>query len=102
MTLTVQALDHVVVNVEDAEISASWFQRVLGMIREDFHPAPGEAPRISVKFGAQKINLRPIAASKTAWFTADRAAAGSDDLCFLTGSSPEAVVVHLEENGVAI
>src|SRR5271154_3665429 len=102
MTLTVQALDHVVVNVEDAEISASWYQRVLGMTREDFHPAPGQKPRISVKFGAQKINLRPIAASKDTWFTADHEAAGSDDLCFLTQSPPDAVVAHLKACGVAI
>ncbi len=102
MALTVQALDHLVLNVADPEASAAWYQRVLGMTREDFRPAPGKPPRISVKFGAQKINLRPIAASKTEWFTADHEAAGSDDLCFLTQSPPAAVVAHLKACGIAI
>jgi catechol 2,3-dioxygenase-like lactoylglutathione lyase family enzyme len=102
MTLEIKALDHVVVNVVDAERSADWYQRVLGMTREDFRPGPGKAPRISVKFGAQKINLRPIAAGKDEWFTAENEAAGSDDLCFLTEASPEAVVAHLRGCGVAV
>jgi catechol 2,3-dioxygenase-like lactoylglutathione lyase family enzyme len=84
MTLEVKALDHIVVNVADPERSAAWYQRVLGMTREDFQPGPGKAPRISVKFGAQKINLRPVAVSKDEWFTAENEAAGSDDICFLT------------------
>ena len=29
-------------------------------------------------------------------------AAGSDDLCFLTSSTPDEVVAHLKANGVAI
>jgi catechol 2,3-dioxygenase-like lactoylglutathione lyase family enzyme len=102
MTLAVHALDHLVVNVVDPEASAAWYQRVLGMVREDFAPALGKPPRISVKFGAQKINLRPIAASKAEWFTADHEAAGSDDLCFLTEMKPAEVVAHLEACGVAI
>jgi catechol 2,3-dioxygenase-like lactoylglutathione lyase family enzyme len=102
MTLKVEAFDHVVVNVIDPERSAAWYQRVLGMMREDFRPGPGKAPRISVKFGAQKINLRPIAAGSDEWFTAEHAAAGSDDLCFLTQASPDAVVAHLKSCGVAV
>ncbi|MEI9986948.1 MAG: VOC family protein [Aliidongia sp.] len=102
MTVTVEALDHVVVNVTDAEISASWYQRVLGMTREDSPAGPGRASRISVKFGRQKINLRPIAASKDEWFTADHEGAGSDDLCFITQSGPEAVIGHLRACEVAI
>jgi catechol 2,3-dioxygenase-like lactoylglutathione lyase family enzyme len=102
MTLTVHALDHIVVNVADPEASAAWYQRVLGMTREDFIPGPGKKPRISVKFGAQKINLRPASASKAEWFTAAHEAAGSDDLCFLTDVSPEAVVTHLRSLDIAI
>lgn len=102
MTLKVQALDHVVVNVTDPDVSAAWYQRVLGMSREDFNPGPGMAPRVSVTFGVQKINLRPLAVSKQEWFTADHAAAGSDDLCFLTELGRDAVVAHLTACGVAI
>ena len=99
MTLKVQALDHLVVQVSDLEVSASWYERVLGMTREDAPPAPGKPPRTAMRFGRQKINLRPIAASKEDWFTADHEAAGSEDLCFLTDSTPEQVVQHLRARG---
>jgi catechol 2,3-dioxygenase-like lactoylglutathione lyase family enzyme len=102
MSLTIEALDHLVINVSDLEASVAWYQRVLGMRREDFAPGAGKAQRTSLKFGRQKINLRPIGASKEDWFTADHETAGSDDLCFLTTSGPEAVVAHLRACGVEI
>ena len=102
MALVVDALDHLVVNVRDVDVAADWYRRVLGMTREDFDPGPGRTPRTSMKFGHQKINLRPVTASKRDWFTADHEAAGSDDLCFLTGASPHDVVAHLKACGVAI
>ncbi len=55
MRFTVDRLDHIVLNVQDVEITASWYQRVLGMEREDF----GADLRTALKFGGQKINLRP-------------------------------------------
>jgi catechol 2,3-dioxygenase-like lactoylglutathione lyase family enzyme len=100
MTIVVNALDHLVVNVSDVEISAAWYQRVLGMTREDVGTPYGSV--VTVRFGRQKINLRPIAASKTDWFTADHEQAGSDDLCFLTSAKPQQVVEHLRACGVAI
>ena len=102
MSLVVDALDHIVVNVRDVEVAAAWYGRVLGMVREDFVPAPGKPVRVSMKFGPQKINLRPISASQKAWFTAEHAGAGSDDLCFLTTSSPARVAEHLQACGVPI
>ena len=102
MSLVVEALDHVVVNVKDVEIAAAWYQRVLGMTREDSTPGPGRVRRTSVKFGRQKINLRPVSATKEDWFTADHEAAGSDDLCFLTSTPPQAVADHLRACGVAV
>ena len=53
-------------------------------------------------FGRQKINLRPITATQAQWFTGRQVAPGSDDLCFLTKSAPEAVADHLRACGVAI
>jgi catechol 2,3-dioxygenase-like lactoylglutathione lyase family enzyme len=100
MTLVVDALDHLVANVRDVEVSAAWYQRVLGMTREDV--ATPHGPVITVRFGRQKINLRPITASKKNWFTADHEQAGSEDLCFLTSATPQAVVDHLRACGVAI
>ena len=102
MALTVQALDHLVVQVSDIDASARWYARVLGMTRDDVPLAPGRPPRTEMKFGRQKINLRPVAASKEDWFTADHEAAGGEDLCFLTDSTPDQVVRHLQAEGVAI
>jgi catechol 2,3-dioxygenase-like lactoylglutathione lyase family enzyme len=103
MSLTVNALDHLVVNVSDVEASAAWYARALGMARVDAAlPEDGKAARTEMRFGQQKINLRPIAASKEDWFTADHEAAGSDDLCFLTAATPDEVVRHLKSEGVAI
>jgi catechol 2,3-dioxygenase-like lactoylglutathione lyase family enzyme len=102
MPLKVQALDHLVVHVTDVETSAAWYQRVLGMTRESALSAEGKFLRTAMKFGQQKINLRPVAASKDDWFTADHERAGSDDLCFLTASTPDEVVQHLKAEGVAI
>jgi catechol 2,3-dioxygenase-like lactoylglutathione lyase family enzyme len=102
MPLSVKALDHLVVNVSDVERSAAWYHRVLGMTREDFAANAGQPKRTAMKFGVQKINLRPIDADTGDWFTADHASAGSDDLCFLTDAPPEAVAAHLRACGVAI
>jgi catechol 2,3-dioxygenase-like lactoylglutathione lyase family enzyme len=98
MSLTVEALDHLVINVHDMEVSAAWYQGVLGMIRQD----SGQKPRTSLKFGKQKINLRPVTTSKEEWFTADNEIAGSNDLCFLTQSNPDVVIKHLGAHGIAV
>ena len=102
MSVKVTALDHLVINVADVARSARWYQKVLGMEVSMFDPGPGKTPRTSLLFGDQKINVRPRDADKTEWFTADHEAAGSDDLCFLTASTPEQVVAHLGACGVAI
>jgi catechol 2,3-dioxygenase-like lactoylglutathione lyase family enzyme len=98
----VDALDHLVLNVRDVETSARWYERVLGMVREEFVPGPGRSKRTMLRFGALKINVRPITASKVEWFTADHETPGSEDLCFLTSASPDEVVAHLKACGVAI
>ena len=102
MLLTVQGLDHLVVQVSDLEVSARWCERVLGMTREDVRAADENPPRTEMKFGRQKVNLRPISMSKEAWFTADHEAAGSEDLCFLTDLAPDEVVRQLQAEGVVI
>jgi catechol 2,3-dioxygenase-like lactoylglutathione lyase family enzyme len=40
MSLTVTALDHLVMNVTDVQRSATWYQRVLGMEVKVFDPGP--------------------------------------------------------------
>jgi catechol 2,3-dioxygenase-like lactoylglutathione lyase family enzyme len=102
MTVKVNALDHLVINVSDVARSAEWYRKTLGMEIRVFDPGPGKMPRTSLIFGTQKINVRPLGADKTEWFTADHETAGSDDLCFLTAATPAQVVAHLGACGVAI
>jgi catechol 2,3-dioxygenase-like lactoylglutathione lyase family enzyme len=101
MSLAVEALDHLVMNVKDVETAAAWYERVLGMRRVVTEPRPG-AKVTSVHFGRQKINLRPESATQKQWFTGRTIAPGSDDLCFLTKSSPQQVTDHFTSCGVAI
>ena len=100
--VTVTALDHFVINVRDVETSARWYVRVLGMAREEFETGAGHPKRTMLRFGTQRINVRPMGTSKVAWITADHETPGSEDLCFLTGTKPDAVVAHLKACGVAI
>ena len=96
MSVKVNALDHLVINVADVARSAEWYRKILGMEVRVFDPGPGKTPRTSLVFGNQKINVRPRDADKVEWFTADHETAGSDDLCFLTASTPDQVVAHLK------
>ena len=102
MPVKVNALDHIVINVADVTRSVDWYRKVLGMEVNVFDPGHGKPVRTSLMFGRQKINVRPRGADKVEWFTADHEMPGSDDLCFLTESTPEQVVAHLKTCGVAI
>ena len=102
MSVKVNAIDHLVINVSNVTRSAQWYQKILGMEIAVFDPGRGKTPRTSLMFGSQKINVRPRDADKVEWFTADHETAGSDDLCFLTSSTPDEVVAHLNACGVAI
>ena len=102
MPVKVDALDHLVINVRDVAATAEWYRRILGMDVKVSDPGGGKAPRTSLHFGNQKINVRPRDADRTEWFSADHPGAGSDDLCFLTSATPDEVVAHLRAHGVAI
>lgn len=96
MRFTVDRLDHVVLTVRDLEISASWYQRVLGMDREDY----GRNNRTALRFGGQKLNLRPYDAQ--GWDTATHALPGGNDLCFITAITSADVIEHLKICGVTV
>lgn len=98
MRFTVDRLDHLVINCRDIEITASWYQRVLGMEREEF----GEDRRTALKFGGQKINLRPHDTTDPKWASGASTEPGHADLCFITAVGPEDVVHHLKSCKVAI
>jgi catechol 2,3-dioxygenase-like lactoylglutathione lyase family enzyme len=102
MPVKIHALDHLVINVSDVARTAEWYRKILGMEVRVFDPGQGKPTRTTLMFGNQKINVRPRDADTVEWFTADHIAAGSDDLCFLTSSTPDEVVAHLKACGVAI
>jgi catechol 2,3-dioxygenase-like lactoylglutathione lyase family enzyme len=98
MRFTIDRIDHIVLNVTDVEISAAWYQRVLGMEREEFGPRH----RTALKFGGQKINLRPAEADPRTWVTGVNHRSGSGDLCFITAAPPDEVIGHLHDCGVPV
>ena len=99
MRFAVDRLDHLVITCRDVEISASWYQRVLGMEREEFGPHR----RTSLRFGGQKINLRPVTTTQEEWFTgAAGGIPGTDDLCFVVTMKSDQVAEYLKACGVTV
>jgi catechol 2,3-dioxygenase-like lactoylglutathione lyase family enzyme len=98
MRFTIDRIDHIVLNVKDVEITAAWYQRVLGMEREDFGPNN----RTALKFGGQKINVRPADHDPASWPTGLNQDAGAGDLCFITAVPPDEVIGHLHDCGVQV
>ena len=95
MGLSVDRIDHVVVNTFDVDRTVDWYVRVLGMTREVF----GDG-RIALRFGDQKLNVRPTGAPN--WVTAAVDAPGTLDLCFVVDAAADAVGEHLRSCGVEI
>ena len=95
MGLSVDRIDHVVVNTLDVDRTVDWYVRVLGMTREVF----GDG-RIALRFGDQKLNVRPTGAPN--WVTAAVDAPGTLDLCFVVDAEADAVGEHLRSCGVEI
>ena len=97
MSLIIERIDHVVLNCRDVEATASWYERVLRMKREYFREG-----RIALKFGSQKLNLRPAHADPAEWVSGVNTEPGAADLCFITSISPDNVVAHFKREGVDI
>ncbi|WP_203073799.1 VOC family protein [Falsiroseomonas ponticola] len=98
MRFAVDRLDHLVITCRDVETSAGWYQRVLGMEREEF----GEQRRTALRFGGQKLNLRPKEATQQAWFSSVVAEPGTQDLCFVVTVDADDIVSHLRGCGVQV
>lgn len=98
MRFAVDRLDHLVINCRDIETMASWYQRVLGMEREEF----GKPARTALKYGGQKLNLRPFDHPTESWIAAENTAPGTQDLCFIVTVTADQVVEHFQGCGVAV
>jgi catechol 2,3-dioxygenase-like lactoylglutathione lyase family enzyme len=98
MRFAVDRLDHLVMTCKDVEITAAWYQRVLGMERVEFGPHR----RTTLRSGGQKMNLRPVEATQSEWFSGVATAPGGQDLCFIVTVSGLQVVEHLHRCGVMV
>ena len=96
MKFTVDRIDHIVMICRDMEATAAWYQRVLGMEREEY----GGKNRTALRFGAQKINLHELGAEVTPH--AELARPGTLDLCFVIAVRPEDAIAQLHACGVAV
>jgi catechol 2,3-dioxygenase-like lactoylglutathione lyase family enzyme len=92
----IDRIDHIVINCRDVEETASWFVRTLGLKREEF----GADRRIALKFGNQKLNLRPTGAPD--WATGAVDEPGSVDLCFITEAGLAHATERLRSSGLEI
>lgn len=88
-------IDHLVLTVASIEQSCDFYARVLGMGVETFCEG-----RKALTFGNQKINLHR--AGHEFEPKADRPTPGSADLCFISDTPIDDVIVHLQAEGVAI
>lgn len=93
--MKMKRIDHFVLKVDDIEKSCDFYRRVLGMEVVRF----GEG-RTALRFGDHKINLHPR--ENGPGLVARAPAIGGGDFCLITGTPIDAVVRHLEAEGVEI
>lgn len=93
--MQIDRIDHFVLTVKDIAVTCDFYERALGMVREEF----GEG-RMALKFGGQKINLH--AAGNELEPRALRPTPGGGDFCLITSTPINEVVCHLQNVGVEI
>jgi catechol 2,3-dioxygenase-like lactoylglutathione lyase family enzyme len=96
----IDRIDHIVVNCENIEVTAAWYERALGFKRVVYSSPGGPGERIALQFGAHKFNLRRTGDSS--WKTCKVDAPGSLDLCFITAGSLKPVVARLTTAGIPV
>ncbi|AXG09575.1 VOC family protein [Haloplanus rubicundus] len=92
---TPTGIDHFVLTVENVERTCEFYE-TLGAEVVTF----GD-DRTAVQFGDQKINLHP-ADHRVAAYVAETPAPGSGDFCIVTETPIEAVLDHLDEEGIDV
>ncbi|EKO3393004.1 VOC family protein [Vibrio fluvialis] len=93
--MQISHLDHWVLTVADIEATVAFYSEILGMTPVIF----GEGRR-ALSFGNQKINLHLLGAEFEP--KARTVQAGSADLCFITHTPLDMVIVTLQEHGIEI
>ena len=97
--MDIKALDHLVLTVADIAKTVSFYSEVLGMQAEKIIPADGST-RWALNFGLQKINLHQ--AGNEFEPKANRAIAGSADLCFLSDATISEWQSYFKNLGIKI
>ncbi len=93
--MNITHLDHLVLTVTNIDVTANFYQRVLGMEKQIF----GEG-RTALKFGQQKINLHQL--GKGFEPKASAPTPGSADLCFIIQTPLPEAMRHVRNCGVEI
>lgn len=92
-------LDHLVLTVQDIQITCEFYSQVLGMQVVTFKPE-GKPECKALHLGQQKLNLHQ--AGQEFEPKAQCPTPGSADLCFLTPTPLAQVQTHLQSCGVAV
>ena len=93
--MKVNKIDHLVLTTSDIEQTINFYTTILGM-----ELITTEDERKALRFGKQKINLHK--AGQKISPHARHPMPGSTDLCFITETSIEQVVEHLNSCGIII
>jgi len=93
--MQINSLDHIVLTVENIDVTVDFYAQVLGMKKEVF----GE-DRVALKFGDQKINLHEF--NNEFEPKALKPTPGSADLCFIVKGQLDEAMTHIEAQGVKI
>lgn len=92
--MQVNAIDHIVLVVEDVARAREFYERVLGM--EPRQERPG---KWSLHFGRNKISLQDARSPPA---LARRTPPGSGNFCLLTDTPITAVIAELQRHGIAV
>jgi catechol 2,3-dioxygenase-like lactoylglutathione lyase family enzyme len=90
----IDRLDHLVLTVANMDATVAFYTSVLGMEPVTF------GDRKALRFGEQKINLHQ--SGKEFEPKAAHPMPGSGDLCFITKTSIEDVILHLQSQQIPI
>ena len=93
--MKVEAIDHIVLTVEDIEATCAFYSQVLGMRVTSF-----KGGRKALCFGEQKINLHQHGHEFEP--KAGKPVPGSADLCLVTSVPISEVIEHLKRHDVEL
>lgn len=96
MGIRIRQRDHRMLTLADVDAAVDFYRRVLGMQEV----VSGDPPRRALAFGAQTINPNPPATRFEP--KAERPTPDSADLCFSADTPLDAVMSHLDDEGVAL